>query len=162
MNKSQETHTDLHDDATEFHEAISELLRVYSFRDRKRICCYDVSVTQCHALSSLVRGGPATLNALAESLYLDKSTASRVIDALEKKGYVTRTTDPDDARSLRLVATAPGCELQQRIEKDLIAEHRRLLADFDPEIRQATTRLIARLAREASARFSRTDGTCCT
>lgn len=151
----------LHHDAVEFHDAISDLLRVYQFRDRKRICCYDVSVTQCHALEVLARSGPLTLGALAETMYLDKSTASRVVDALERKGYVTRRDDPADGRSVRLVVTPGGRGLQKRIERDLIVQHQQLLADFEPEVRQATTRLIARLAREASSRFSRTDGSCC-
>jgi hypothetical protein len=37
-------------DAETFHAALSELVRVYQFRDRDRICCHDVSVTQCYAL----------------------------------------------------------------------------------------------------------------
>lgn len=32
-------------DAEELHEALNQLVRVYQFRDRDRICCYDVSVT---------------------------------------------------------------------------------------------------------------------
>ena len=60
-------------------------MRVYQFRDRDRICCFDVSVSQCYALEGLVRRGGLTLNELAAHLYLDKSTASRVVDALERK-----------------------------------------------------------------------------
>ena len=40
-------------DSRSFYEALSELLRVYQFRDRDRICCYDVSITQCYALEAL-------------------------------------------------------------------------------------------------------------
>src|SRR5688500_8387945 len=31
----------------ELRRALSELVRVYQFRDRDRICCYDISVSQC-------------------------------------------------------------------------------------------------------------------
>jgi hypothetical protein len=68
----------LHEDARAVHEALSDLVRVYQFRDRDRICCHDVSVTQCYALEALIRRGPITLGELAAELYLDKSTASRV------------------------------------------------------------------------------------
>lgn len=151
----------LEQDAIELQEALNDLIRVYQFRDRKRICCYDVSVTQCYALRELVRSGPIGLTTLASSLYLDGSTACRVVDTLERKGYVTRTPDPDDARALQLNATDEGRELYAQIEDHLLSEQKTLLADFDPEVRQATTRLIARLAREASRRFSRHDGRCC-
>ena len=39
--------TALQADAETLHAALSELVRVYQFRDRDRICCHDISVTQC-------------------------------------------------------------------------------------------------------------------
>ena len=72
----------LPEDARAVHEALSDLVRVYQFRDRDRICCHDVSVTQCYALEALIRRGPITLGELAAELYLDKSTASRVVGTL--------------------------------------------------------------------------------
>ena len=140
-------------DARELHEALSELVRIYQFRDRTCICYYDVSVTQCHAIAALITHGPMTLNRLAAELYLDKSTASRVVDSLERKGYIRRSVDPDDARALRLEGTMQGQELHSRIEQDLVDEKKKLLADFDPDVRQATIRLVARLANAATGRF---------
>ena len=78
----------IRDEATRLYAALSDLVRVYQFRDRDRICCYDISVTQCYALEALAHAGPRTLNELAAELYLDKSTASRVVTTLERKGYV--------------------------------------------------------------------------
>src|SRR4026209_916514 len=52
-------------DAGALHEALTELVRVYQFRDRDRICCHDISVTQCYALDALLRRGPSGLNELA-------------------------------------------------------------------------------------------------
>jgi DNA-binding MarR family transcriptional regulator len=144
-------------DAEEFYRWLSELLRVYQFRDRTRICYHDVSVTQCYAISTLVRIGYLTLNRLAAELCLDKSTASRVVDSLERKGYVNRYPDPDDGRAIRLEVTSEGHELHLRIERELIAEQMALLADFDPEVRRATIGLIEKLARAAGKRFKRSD-----
>ena len=47
-------------EARELHMAMVELVRVYQLRDRKRVCYYDVSVTQCYALGALLAGGPLT------------------------------------------------------------------------------------------------------
>ncbi|HEX9940855.1 MAG TPA: MarR family transcriptional regulator [Thermoanaerobaculia bacterium] len=148
-------------DAEELYAALSELIRVYEFRDRDRICCYDVSVSQCYALEELVRRGGMTLNDLAGRLYLDKSTASRVVDALERKGYVERSPHPQDRRAVLLEATEAGRILERTIRESILAEERQLLADFDPEIRQAMTRLIARLARAAAGRVEASGGSCC-
>jgi MarR family 2-MHQ and catechol resistance regulon transcriptional repressor len=148
-------------DTVEFHRALSELIRVYQFRDRDRICCYDISVTQCYALELLALRGHLTVNDLAAGLYLDKSTTSRVIDALERKGYVARQPHPEDRRALLVEATREGMELYARIEQEILAEEQRLLADFDPDVRRAMTQLIGRLARAAAARVDTTGGSCC-
>lgn len=148
-------------DTRAFYAALSDLIRVYQFRDRDRICCHDVSVSQCYALQALVERGGMTLNDLAAHLYLDKSTASRVVDALERKGYVERSPHPDDRRALVLAATEAGRELHRRIQRDLLAEEESLLAGFDPEIRRAMTQLLARLARAAAARVEAGGGSCC-
>ena len=148
-------------DTRAFYSALSDLIRVYQFRDRDRICCYDVSVSQCYALEALVERGGMTLNDLAAHLYLDKSTASRVVDALERKGYVARSPHPGDRRALLLAATDGGRELHRRIQRDLLAEEEALLAGFDPEIRRAMTQPLARLARAAAARVEVGGGSCC-
>jgi MarR family transcriptional regulator, 2-MHQ and catechol-resistance regulon repressor len=148
-------------DARAFYAALSDLVRVYQFRDRDRICCHDVSVSQCYALQALAERGGMTLNDLAAHLYLDKSTASRVVDALERKGYVERSPHPGDRRALLLAATGAGRELHRRIQSDLLAEEEALLAGFDPEIRRAMTQLLARLARAAAARVEASGGSCC-
>src|SRR5215208_3893431 len=148
-------------DARALYDALSDLIRVYQFRDRDRICCFDVSVTQCYGLEALVRRGEMTLNDLAAHLYLDKSTASRVVDALARKGYVARTPHPQDGRAVLLELTPAGRELYRRIERDIVAEERALLAGFAPEIRQAMTQLVARLARAAASRVEAGGGSCC-
>lgn len=152
--KRQTKDTELDKDAWQLHRALSELVRVYQFRDRRRIYYYDVPVTQCYAISALVKLGSMTLNRLATELYLDKSTASRVVASLERKGYLRRSVDPGDARALSLEVSKKGVELHCRIEQDLVDEMKKLLADIDPDVRQSTARLFARLARAATARFT--------
>ena len=151
----------LEQDTAEVYDALSELVRVYQFRDRDRICCYDVSVTQCYALEALVRRGGMTLNDLAAQLYLDKSTASRVVDALERKGYVTRLTHPEDRRAVLLDATPAGRALEGKIRDSILAEEREMLAGFAPDVRQAMAQLLRRLARATAARTGGGATSCC-
>ena len=106
--------------ARELQDALAEFVRVYQFRDRDRICCHDVSVTQCYALDALMRRGLVTMNELAAELCLDKSTTSRVVATLERKGYVARATHPRDGRAVLLTATASGKGLVERILDDLV------------------------------------------
>ena len=149
-------------DTRSFYEALSELLRVYQFRDRDRICCHDVSITQCYALEALARERAMTLNDLASHLYLDKSTTSRVVDALERKGYVVRSEHPADGRALCLKITTAGRALHSKIMKDILAEEEALLAEFRPEVRRSMTQVLVRLAKTAEGRLSTCGSNCCT
>lgn len=148
-------------DAAELYDALSALVRVYQFRDRDRICCHDVSVTQCYALEALLKVGPCTLNALAAELYLDKSTASRVVAVLERKGYVSRNPNPDDARATRLDVTPAGRRLHERIRVDMVAEQAAMIEDFGPEVRRGAVVLLQRLTASAAARSGLTCGPVC-
>jgi len=140
-------------DARDLHRAMVELVRVYQLRDRKRVCYYDISVTQCYALGVLVSKGPVALGALAAELALDKSTTSRAVDSLEEKGYVTKLPDPRDARAIRIEITAGGRKIHDRVLDDLYEETRELAADFDSKSRRATTEFVERFTSKAAARF---------
>lgn len=140
-------------DAEALNAAVSHLVRVYQFRDRDRICCYDISVTQCYALEVLVERGPSRSQALADALMLDKSTTTRVVDALVKKGYVVRQADAVDARALALSVTSAGRALYERINDELIGQQASLIQGLDPEVRRASIDVIRRLARAAQDRF---------
>src|SRR5215218_405610 len=119
-------------DAADLHTAVADLVRVYQFRDRDRICCHDISVTQCYALETLVEHAPLRLGALAERLFLDKSTTSRVVGTLVKKGYAEQRADKADRRATALHVTARGRQLYRRITDDLIDQQKQLLHDLAP------------------------------
>lgn len=143
----------LHRDALDLHAALAALVRLYQFRDRDRICCHDVSVTQCHALEVLVEQGAQRAQSLSAALRLDKSTTTRVVDALVRKGYAERSPELDDRRAVSLRATAAGRRLYRRINDELVADQAALLADVDPDVRRATLEVIRRLTARAEARF---------
>jgi MarR family transcriptional regulator, 2-MHQ and catechol-resistance regulon repressor len=140
-------------DAEALHRAIASLVRVYQFRDRDQICCHDVSVTQCHALETLANHGPMRLSELAGRLFLDKSTTSRVVSTLVRKGYVEQRRDPEDGRATTIRATRVGHRLCARITDELIAQQKALLEDLDPDIRTGVVQVLQRLAAAADARF---------
>lgn len=139
-------------DSEDLYEALNQLVRVYQFRDRDRICCYDVSVTQCYAVETLVKRGALRLQVLAEEMFLDKSTASRVIDTLERKGYVSRVEDDEDRRAVRIQATDAGRELYEKIRADLIAEERAMIKNLSAEARQGALSLLRQITRATEIR----------
>jgi MarR family transcriptional regulator, 2-MHQ and catechol-resistance regulon repressor len=151
--EAEGTQSALERDAVALQSAIADLVRVYQFRDRDCICCHDISVTQCYALETLVEHGSMRLSALAERLFLDKSTTSRVVATLVKKKYVEQSADARDGRATTLSATRQGRNLCARITDDLVDQQKQLLQDLDPEIRSGVVQVLRRLAQAADARF---------
>jgi len=152
---------DLDRDTRELYAALDELLRLYQFRDRDTICCHDISVTQCHALQTLMRRGASTLTELAGELMLDKSTTSRVVETLERKGYAQRAAHPRDARAMQIEATPRGRGLCLRIERELLEEEKAIMAKLDPGVRRAAIGALRDLVGLAAARAGRTASCCC-
>lgn len=139
--------------AEALYEAVNQLIRVHQFRDRESICCHNVSVAQCYALETLVKLGPLRLKGLADEMCLDKSTTSRVVDALLRKGYVLKAPDPVDQRAVQLSLTPDGRELYQTIRKSLIAEEALMITDMPPEAVDAALELLEKLTVAARARL---------
>ncbi len=151
---------DLERDAAALQRVLTDLIRVYQFRDRDAVCCYDISTGQSHGLERLANRGPMTLNAFAASLFLEKSSASRLADGLERKGYIRRKPGVDDARYVQLELTKRGRTLHDRIERDLLEERALVLADLTSQERKLVIESIARLSGAACARVS-TEAGCC-
>jgi DNA-binding MarR family transcriptional regulator len=58
-----------------------------------------------------------SLRELAESLYMDQPTASRVVSALVRQKLVRMEDDPEDRRRNRVVPSARGRALGQKLAK---------------------------------------------
>jgi len=148
-------------DAARLQEALAELIRVLQFRDRDRACCYDLSVSQCHALETLIQNGPMSVTQLGDHLYLEKSTASRLAKALLERELVRKRAPQADGRVVILQITEGGQRLARKILNDLAEEYMDLLEDFEPEVRSALPLLLDRLTQTISGRTNPQSPTCC-
>jgi DNA-binding MarR family transcriptional regulator len=75
-----------HPDAAEFRRAIRELTRLHLLRDRARVSVAGVTVAGAHALEVLAEQGALSLTALSAELFVDRSTACRIVGLLEDHG----------------------------------------------------------------------------
>ncbi len=95
-----------------------------------------------HALES----GPHTQRELASLSYVEEQTMSRVLDRLERTGFVTRERDPRDRRRLVVAATEAGSRAYRVAVREGMAD--RLVAERvqDPErFRAELVRLVERM-----------------
>jgi DNA-binding MarR family transcriptional regulator len=59
-------------------------------------------------LWTITASGPTRLSDLARAEGVTRPTMTRIVDALEQRGYVTRQPDPGDGRAQLVVATRRG------------------------------------------------------
>jgi DNA-binding MarR family transcriptional regulator len=62
---------------------------------------------------ALWQGGPSNVRSLGERLSLEPATLSPLLKRLEATGYLTRTRDPDDERTLVVALTPAGRRLRR-------------------------------------------------
>lgn len=139
-------------DLDRFYMAISRLLRSYQFRDRDRQTICGITVTQCYALEFLVHESRLTILELGKRLALDKSNASRVVDALEAVGAVSRSADPVNHRLRWIEPTKQGQRLHARITDGLLREYSEILTPLGPAFVRDATVLLETLAERTRVR----------
>lgn len=93
--------------ADRLHSAAIHLLRWLRREDDRS----GLSAPRFSALSVIVFAGPVTLGEMAAAEQVRPPTMTRLVQALEAEGLVSRHTDPRDARVTRLLPTPKGRRL---------------------------------------------------
>lgn len=100
-------------------EDLLAFCRLFGMTERVSVCCGDVSVSQCVTLQLLL-ASETDSSSLAEQTGVTKGAVTRLIDGLEKRGWVSKTPDEHDGRRTVLSLTSDGekkaNELQQLTE----------------------------------------------
>ncbi len=78
-------------------------------RLEREVCCSDLTLQQFDALR-LLRGGEATVSAVAAALGIDVSTASRNLALLARRGYVKRRRGREDSRQVFFALAKKGTD----------------------------------------------------
>ncbi len=112
------------DVADRLHSVAIHLLRTL----RKVDEASGLTASRLSALSVLVFGGPTTLGELARAEQVSAPTMSRLVQGLERDGLVVRETLAEDARVVRVRATARGRRILERGRERRVGELVRLLS----------------------------------
>jgi len=92
--------------------AISRALGVY---EKEAVCCGTVTVPQCVAMQDLAAAGPRDVTTLAARLGVTKGAVTRLIDGLERRGFVARLRSGEDRRRVEVGLTDEGRREAQRL-----------------------------------------------
>ena len=130
--------------AAELLELWHHLMRGSSEQMYALIAELDVSITQMKSLHVLAdSGSEISVKELSDRLGLSLPGASRMVDALLRRGWLERREDPHDRRMKRVGITAEGREVLDRIEAARLAGLEDYAASLTPEQR---TRLSSALS----------------
>ena len=126
--------------ADRLHSAAIHLLRRLRVEDE----ALGISAPRLSALSVLVFAGPKRIGELARIEQVEPPTMTRLVDGLERDGYVARSPDPRDARAVTVEATDRG-------RAALIEGRRRRVEAFGALLSRLPRREFAQVARGVSA-----------
>jgi DNA-binding MarR family transcriptional regulator len=143
--------------AERLHRLTKDLIRRYQFRDWNQICCYGISISQCHILDVLAEEGNLTMQQLAKRMFKSVSTMTRVVAQLVRRGYVKRQQDPEDRRVVHIAITPQGKAIAAAINRDLIETQEAILQGIPEEEWAGAFKVLEALATGAR----RWQETCC-
>ncbi len=122
--------------ARELNEVLAALVHLLGMQSEEQVCCHDITLSEYRALRATSERGLPAIQDFVQDLGVSKSGATRIIDRLEKKGYVERVRDlHDDARFCCVRLLPAGERLVERIEAETIPQRQALLAAIDPSRR---------------------------
>jgi DNA-binding MarR family transcriptional regulator len=105
-----------------------------------------LSLTQALLLSGLLDHDELTVGALAERAEVSKPTATRMLDGLERDGYITRRPCDRDRRAVLIALTSAGRDVLQARWRAFCGHLEQASRSLTPAERDAATPLLLRLA----------------
>lgn len=133
--------------ADRLHSAAIHLLR----RVRKQDVATGEGPARLSALSVLVFGGPKTLKELAAAEQVKPPTMSRIVAGLARSRLIHIEQDPEDARRMRIHATAKGTQILQKgreLRIAYLAEHLEQLTLLELSHLGKAVEILARLLKD--------------
>lgn len=124
----------------EFRSCINYLLTVAQREVNQQISvrldAYDLTSVQYGVLNYLWEHQTGTPKELAQTLMVENSTISGILDRMQKKGLIDRQTDPNDRRSVRVILTNSGNALKEEVLYTVDELNAVVLKDIEPAKRE--------------------------
>ena len=99
----------------EMFSLISELSKVVRCCQQEAISCENVTFSQFIILDTVAQKGKLKLSVLHETLSVDKSTTTRLVNPLVKQGLVLREKSNHDSRAVNLRLSGKGESTRQEV-----------------------------------------------
>lgn len=113
---------------------------------RASLAQFNVTPVQYGILKCLWDESPQTPKQIAKVLDLDGSTITGILDRMEDKGLISRTPNPDDRRTLRVIITDSGLKLRKQIEEVVEESNKYILGRFSKDEQEQLKQLLRKIA----------------
>lgn len=133
---------------------IADLSRLYGRVFDRRAAHLGLTRVQWRALKRIHQNEGLTQAALADVMDMEPIAVGRVIDRLQKAGFVERRNDPADRRCWRLHLSPQSNELMDLIEGVATGLREDSLAEVDPVELQTTLGVLSQI-RETLSQLDR-------
>lgn len=141
----------------EIGETVQHLVRVMQLFERDQIKPHGFTTSQAYVLTQLNQTPELTMNELSDKLNAQTSTMTRIVDNLVRDGYVSRSRDESDRRTVMVSLTDKGAVTADKLEKDIKEYYRKIVA-FLPEGQVEEVLRATKLLVEA---FDQANPNCC-
>ncbi|HTN95691.1 MAG TPA: MarR family transcriptional regulator [Nordella sp.] len=108
---------------------------------------FGIDIPQWRVLATLSMGEGWTAKAIVASTRTHKSTISRAVEALSRRGLIEAVQSPDDKRSFQLRLTAAGRKLFRQLEPLVLDYERKLIARLSESEGRALEKSLTALER---------------
>ena len=115
---------------------------------------HDISFEQFLVLVFLWEREGRSQQELAELTFKDKSSITRLIDGLARRGLVKGVTGPDDRRSKRILLTEKGRQIQPGCYADGQRHRKRLMDGITPEELNTTRQTLLKMIENLQSKSS--------
>lgn len=140
-----------------FMKQLGELWRCANLYRTAQYAALGIGSYQDSYLLHICREPGIPQDRLAEVIYVNKSNVARQLASLEEKGFITRTPDPQDRRSLLVYPTQKATDALPAIHKVHRAWNEMVLEGFGEEERRLVADFARRLSENAKHAISGED-----
>ena len=107
---------------------------------------YDLTLEQLHLLKNMLGGAGMTQRQIGDLANKTPANMTRILDRLESKDLISRTSNPEDRRSSLVILTRKGESLIEKVTGILESFSANLLVDISAEEQQVIRNAFAKMS----------------
>ena len=130
---------------------LTDTSRLYVQRFEARARALGLTLPQCKALVNLARNEGSSQAQLGELADIEPMTLVRILDRMERDGWVERCSDPTDRRARRLYLKPKGKALMEEVWRLSDLTRGDAFADIDKQQGEQMLELLARMRDNLAA-----------